>query len=128
MKTDPRTLTKAICLKVRTPNINKTLVEDFLCRDDNSRMSAGKKEARTYRGSRKQVRYLLSTMECLYHKFTFEFGQLMSRSSFYKLRPFYVLKPKLNDRNQCLCIQCTNLQVRNVYATCFSFVIICIHY
>jgi hypothetical protein len=32
-------------------------------------------------------------------------------STFIKNRPFYCLKPKINDREQCLCKTCCNLQI-----------------
>jgi hypothetical protein len=95
----------------RGPSLNKQSVVEFLCRDDNSRMTAGKKQCRTYRGIKEQIRYLNHSMDILYEKWCTENGCDMSRSSFYQMRPFYVLRPRLSDREQCLCGECANLQV-----------------
>jgi hypothetical protein len=59
-----------------------------------------------------QKRYLLYSIQNLYEKFCFENeGEDVCRTTFYELRPFFVMKPKLNDREQCLCLKCSNLQV-----------------
>lgn len=98
----------------------KCSVEEFLCRDDNSRLTAGKKEVR----NGNQIRYLTATMEMLYTKYSVEALIKMGRSTFYRLRPQYVLAPKLQNRQQCLCITCDNAQLlidalflRNLTAT-----------
>jgi hypothetical protein len=75
--------------KARSKKVNTEFVESFFCRDDNSRLSSGKKETKTYKGTKEQIRYLTSNLECLYYKFCSEYGEVISKSSFYKHPPFF---------------------------------------
>jgi hypothetical protein len=89
-------------------------IQKFYLREDNSRMSAGKKETKTRRGQKMQVRYLTSSIGELYLKFLSEISASspsVKRSLFYKHRPFYVVQPRLNNRALCCCIICSNTQV-----------------
>jgi hypothetical protein len=112
-KCDVRTITRGTTVSARKPKIDVSVVEEFYCRDDNSRLTSGKKQVRCRRrGSPPcQIRYLLYSMTNLYEKFVSEFGTILSKSTFCSKRPFFVCKPKINDREQCLCMRCANLQV-----------------
>lgn len=83
-------------------------LNDFMNRDDVTRASAGKKEYRTLHKKRVQVRYLLDTMKNLHTKYKSEGGKL-SYAMFTRYKPFYILCPKLVDRNTCACIKHANL-------------------
>jgi hypothetical protein len=97
----------------RMTKVPKSLIIDFYCQDDVSRASSGKKDFKNGR----QIRYLTSSIGLLHERFLSEHPSLagkISKSTFFKLRPNYVLKPKCGNREQCLCILCTNIQVRKI--------------
>ena len=71
-KIDPRMSDKMTIERKATVQRNE--VVDFFLRDDNSRATAGKKETRTSKGVKQQIRYLNFTMDQLYHKFLSERG------------------------------------------------------
>ena len=101
--------------RVRTTNQkkskNKQVIQNFFCRDDNSRLTSGKKETKTQQKEKRQKRFLNFSIEFLYEKFKSENNEAIGRTTFFTNRPFHVIKPKVNDRDQCLCIQCCNTQV-----------------
>jgi hypothetical protein len=116
VKSDYRTLAKAATSRPRGETVDRLLVHSFFCRDDNSRLTAGKNETKTYKRQKTQIRYLSHTVSTLYQKILSENPALkFGKSTFFKLRPFFVMKPTLSDRNQCLCSQCCNLQVSQVF-------------
>ncbi len=120
MNSDNRTLKKAVVVEeIRPPKVSPELLSAFFCRDDNSRITAGKKQVKKKRGKvANQIRYLLLPMELLYHKFSGESGDLICKNTFIAGKPPYVLMPKLHNREQCLCLQCSNLQVRILKEKC----------
>ena len=85
-------------------------VTAFYLRDENSKMTPGKKDSITRFKQKMQKRFLLDTMSQL-HKYLSEnpFGS-MSYTLFCKLRPFWVLPPTLADRDTCACKKHANLQ------------------
>jgi hypothetical protein len=105
------------CFSNRALKVDPDVIREFYCRDDNSRATAGKKETKTYKKERRQLRYLQHNVGVLHAKFGAENPTLeVGKSTFYQNRPFFVLKPKLKDRAQCLCMKCCNIQVRhNLY-------------
>jgi hypothetical protein len=107
----PRTLAHAGIPKRRVEKFNHSVVVEFYCRDDNSRTTAGKKETRTRGGQKSQIRYMHYNVETLFFKFVAEYGDVMSRSLFFSLRPFYVLCPSLKNRDTCMCMCCANCQL-----------------
>lgn len=111
----------AVLPEVRKPaSLLHRAVFDFYCRDDNSRITAGKKETVTFKKQKAQRRYLCFTVESLYENFLSENPkQRISRTQFYCLRPFFVLRPSLKNRQVCLCSQCSNVDVR-ISRNCFS--------
>ena len=90
--------------KNKLPEDIAIAVQRFLEQDDVSRMCAGKKETITKSKVKRQKRYLLDNMTNLHKKFICANpGLNVSLSAFFKLRPFWVKKPRVQDRETCLC-------------------------
>jgi hypothetical protein len=92
-------------LNPKSRKVNDTTrknVITFYERYDVSRMTAGKKETVTRKKIKKQRRFLLDTLTNLYLKFKSETNVFVSYSQFCKFRPFWVLRPKISDRETCL--------------------------
>lgn len=87
-------------------------VISFLQEDENSRMSPGKKDCVTRKGTKKQKRLLNYSMLELHQKFVSETSQKISYSSFCRLRPFWVLQPTVGDRETCTCMIHDNMQFK----------------
>ncbi|XP_045199124.2 uncharacterized protein LOC123553489 [Mercenaria mercenaria] len=88
-------------------------VSNFLTRDDNSRIKAGKKATCTKKKEKRQIRLLTDTLKNLYLKFVSEnVDRPMSYSMFCRLRPFYVRFPRASDRETCLCKRHENLKFK----------------
>lgn len=88
----------------------KSIVQKFLEDDKYTRLCAGKKEFITKNKVRKQKRYLLDKLQNL-HKEFLRTGNAISYSMFARLRPFWILAPKVTDRDTCLCTTHTNIQL-----------------
>nr|CAH7725040.1 unnamed protein product [Callosobruchus chinensis] len=88
----------------------RTLVETFLEDDKYSRLAAGKKEFIKWKKLKKQKRYRLDTLRNLHKKFV-KTGTAISYSMFARLRPFWVVAPKVTDRDTCMCVMHSNLQL-----------------
>ncbi|XP_013189980.1 uncharacterized protein LOC106134461 [Amyelois transitella] len=86
----------------------KKEIQNFFAREDVSRPSAGKKECITRNKEKVQKRYLIEPIYKLYRKYRTEGGKA-SLQTFYRFRPFFVVKPRLQDRNTCACIKHCNL-------------------
>ncbi|GBP76231.1 40S ribosomal protein S3 [Eumeta japonica] len=88
---------------------NKKRVEEIIHQfyedDNNSRCAAGKKECITHKKNKKQKRYLLDSLKNLHQKFLNTSLVKIGYDSFCKLRPFWVVVPKLTDRERCPNIQ-----------------------
>ncbi|CAG9787961.1 unnamed protein product [Diatraea saccharalis] len=83
----------------------------FYNRDDVSRATAGKKEFKTQGKIKKQRRYLLDTLKELYKKYRAEGGRA-KLTCFKKYRPYYVIPPKLSDRETCSCVKHENILMK----------------
>jgi hypothetical protein len=95
----------------------KLNVQNFLERDDNSRVKADKKATITRKGQKKQIRLLNDDMKHLHEKFNSEIGKRnISYSLFCKLRPFWIRPPTAKDRETCLCKIHENLAFKLVTA------------
>lgn len=88
----------------------KKKVVDFYQLDCNSRMCSGKKDCITRGKLKQQKRLLTDTIENLYSKFTAMNSEKLSYASFCILRPFWVIQPRIQDRNTCLCMKHDNVQ------------------
>lgn len=95
---------RSLCSKLQA----KVVV--FLTRDENSRLTAGKKQTITRRRIRKQKRFLNATLRNLHRRFLSEHPLVrISYSLFCRMRPFWVVTPTLTDRETCLCKTHENL-------------------
>ncbi|CAG5028056.1 unnamed protein product [Parnassius apollo] len=113
LKTD---ISKSLGLKGRVRKFQKKErtykeakeIRIFFNRDDNTRMTAGKKECVGRGNDKLQKRFLLTSLKKLYTKYVSEGGKA-SFSTFRRNRPRNVLRPKLSDRNTVACIKHSNL-------------------
>lgn len=89
----------------------KASVQEFYCRDDNSRMTPGKKQTITKQKKKMQKRLLSDSLRNLHQKFlTDNPRRRISYSLFCKIRPFWVVPPSLQDMETCLCKSHENLE------------------
>ncbi|KAL4720148.1 hypothetical protein ACJJTC_011325 [Scirpophaga incertulas] len=86
----------------------KEKIHSFLLDDENSRLTAGKKETITRRKVKKQIRLLNDTLLNLHKIFINKSGLKVSYETFRRHRPFWVIFPTAALRNTCLCSVCTN--------------------
>ncbi|CAH2982329.1 unnamed protein product [Chilo suppressalis] len=96
---------------IRKNNIIISKIIKFYNRDDVSRATAGRKEFKTKGKIKIQRRYLLNTLKELYKKYRAE-GGTAKLTAFKKYRPFYVLQPKLSNRETCGCIKHENFSMK----------------
>lgn len=84
----------------------------FLEEDCNSRLCPGKREYISRNKVKKQKRLLLDEMQNLHKKFlsTYESCRL-SYSMFCKMRPFWIVEPRVDNRDTCLCIVHENMNL-----------------
>lgn len=76
---------------------------NFYERNDNSRMTTGKKETVPKTKTKKQKRLLLDTIANLHEKFGAESDNYISYVTFTRIRPFWVRVPNAKDRQTCIC-------------------------
>jgi len=80
-------------------------------RDENSRVTTGKKDTVTKKKIKRQKRFLNEPLEKLHEKFRKEYPHIQtSYSEFYKRCPFWIVKPSVKHRDTCLCKTHANLQ------------------
>ena len=88
------------------------LIHTFFIRDDNSRMTTGKKQTVTKNKLKEQKRLLLDTISNLHDKFCAENPtNIISYVTFTRYRPFWVRQPSMKDRDTCLCKRHENVQL-----------------
>lgn len=104
-------------MRIKAPNERyqknlkiKKNIEDFFLRDDISRSTAGKKECRTFKKEKKQIRYQTDTLFNLYQIYKEEGGK-SSFITFYRYKPFFVLSPNVQNRETCMCIKHSNMEM-----------------
>lgn len=103
-----------ITRKTRTDKINlklEKLVIEFFEDDCNSRLCPGKKDSITKNKIKKQKRFLLDSMKNLFSRFIQTKNIKISYTMFCRLRPFWVVSPNVNQRETCLCVTHTNLDL-----------------
>lgn len=98
-------------LNEKTRKTFKNEVQKFLEDDQYSRLCAGKKEFITKNKVRKQKRYQLDTLRNLHKEFLKSGNVLISYSMFARLRPFWIVAPKVIDRDTCMCTLHSNIQL-----------------
>lgn len=80
-------------------------VTEFLERDEYSRLLPGKKDTITVKKNKRQKGYLNDNMLNLHKAFCFEKADVkISYTTFCRLRPFWIVPPKVTDRDTCLCV------------------------
>lgn len=82
----------------------------FFLRDDFSRSTSGKKECRSHKKEKQQIRYLTDTLQNVYNIYKAEGGRY-SFMTFYRYKPFYVLSPNVQNRDSCQCIKHSNMNL-----------------
>ncbi|VDI36208.1 Hypothetical predicted protein [Mytilus galloprovincialis] len=89
-------------------------VEDFMSREDNSRMQPGKGDAiKISKGEKKQTIILTNYLADLHKKFSAENPQVkISLATFCRLRPRHILTAKFISRTSCLCIKHQNMALK----------------
>lgn len=98
--------------KIKRSQVVSNCVKDFLEKDEHSRMCPGAKDTITLKKDKRQKRYLNDTMLNLYKIFSTENSQLkLSYASFCKLRLFWIVMPKVTDRDTCLCTLHENMNL-----------------
>jgi hypothetical protein len=91
-------------------NFIKEEMERFYLQDNISRCTAGKKECKTYKKTKHQIRYLTDTLMNLFTIYKEEGGKY-NLSTFIKYKPFYVCSPKVQNRETCMCIKHSNMDM-----------------
>lgn len=97
----------------RVRRVNAAICRDiinFYERDDVSRMCPGKKDCITRAKKKKQKRYLLGSLKELHVKFNESSTFKVSYPVFCRFKPFWVIRPKINERETCACKTCTNIE------------------
>jgi len=93
-------------------DVTKGLIAAFFTRDDNSRITTGKKQTVTKNKIKEQKRLLLDSLTNLHEKFCSEHpDNNISYITFTRYRPFYVRRPTAKDRDTCLCKKHENVQL-----------------
>lgn len=106
-------MTRRQARKNKLPEESVRAVVNFYEDDSNSRLGAGKKEFITRKSERKQKRYMLDSLVGLHKKFQQQKSQFkLSYQTFCKLRPFWVVMPKVDKRDTCLCITHANIDLK----------------
>lgn len=90
----------------------RAIVRTFYENDESSRICPGKKETLTFRKIKKQKRYLNYSLKELHAKFKESHPDYqISYAFFCKLRPFWVVSLKVQNRDTCLCDTHTNFEL-----------------
>lgn len=63
-------------------------------------------------GIKKQKRLLLCSVKALTSKFASETGINLSYATLLRAKPFWVVAPKLRDRETCLCVKHENFKLK----------------
>ena len=87
-------------------------VKAFYERDDVSRLLSGKKDYIIRRKVRKQKRWLQDTIRNIHMRFQIEYTDIpVSYAKFCSLRPFWVITPRIHERDTCLCAKHANVEL-----------------
>ncbi|KAL4711611.1 hypothetical protein ACJJTC_003628 [Scirpophaga incertulas] len=83
---------------------NKIAIQQFLEKDENSKICPGKRDTITKRGKKMQKRYLSDTLFNLHKKYNSKATYPISYPTFTRYRPFWIVAPCVSARDTCLCI------------------------
>lgn len=87
-------------------------VENYFYRNEVSTMCPGKKQWVKVKGVKKRKRYLTGSLFDLYQGFKNDPSNMkISYALFCQYRPFWVVHPKLTERDTCLCTKCENMKL-----------------
>lgn len=89
----------------------KQSVVNFLSRDENSTLLAGKKDTITKNKQKMQRRVLTKPLSELYKQYQMEMEQQFSMSYRQFVRPFHITEPKSRDRDTCVCVAHENMRL-----------------
>ena len=90
--------------------IIKRNVTSFFLKDENSSLAPGVHETITKKKNKVRKRYLSDSIRNLHRKFVKETDNTISRASFYRFKPFWVVKPNVSSRDTCLCKEHCNFK------------------
>lgn len=93
--------------KVRRQILEKE-VQQFLEKDESSRVCPGKKDTVTKNKIKKQKRLLNKPLKLLHKDFIRSTSKPISYALFCKMKPFWIRQPDVNKRDTCLCTLCEN--------------------
>lgn len=101
--------------KSHTNNPKQTRIRQIVLKfyedDENSSMCPGKNDTITRNGTKKQKRLMSDTIKNLHRKYIESGYPPISYVTFSRLKPFWVLQPKINMRNTCLCEKHENMNL-----------------
>lgn len=87
------------------------LLQQFYKDDTVSKFCPGKKDVVRKDILKKQPRLLLDSLQNLYKRFVKDNCEIVSESTFKRVRPFWVTPPNSRDRETCACIIHTNKEL-----------------
>ena len=97
--------------KQKIHSIITETVRDFLEQDVNSTPAPGAKDCITKYGKTVRKRFLLDSLDNLYKKFQIESLIKISRSTFFRVKPFWVVNRAVTSRDTCLCKEHANFNL-----------------
>lgn len=106
-------ITNNTLLRQRMKKINYKVQQDvcaFLEDDEVSKLCPGKKDCLTRKKIKKQKRVLSDTLINLHSRFLKVVDYKISYTSFCKLKPFWVVRHKVSERDTCMCKIHTNIK------------------
>ena len=81
----------------------KENVQNFLEKDENSANAPGAKDCVVRHGKVIRKRFLLDTLDNLHKKFVAETKIQISRATFFRVRPFWIVTRPVTSRDTCMC-------------------------
>ena len=93
-------------------DVSRNLITTFFKRDDVTTLTPGKKQVIVRGKVKMQKRLLNDNLRSLHKKFIKETSYNIGFTSFCKYRPFWAVKPKLSDRDSCMCKKHSNMQFK----------------
>ena len=75
----------------------------FYLNDENSVAAPAARDFIKKNNMRMRKRFLSDSINNLHKKYCKESGRTISKSSFYRLRPFWVVEQRMSARDTCLC-------------------------
>lgn len=86
-------------------------VQTFLEDDEHSKLCPGKKDCITKKKVKKQKRILSRSLKNLHTLFCKQVDYKISYTTFTKLRPFWIVSRKQNERDTCMCTIHANMEL-----------------